>query len=159
MRCKRNRPASICCEREVCYLTTVSKPSVIQRLARSTAVHVAGAFVAMGSWAVFANADAGAAPALMAGAVQGSLSAFITLTLKRSLEGLAQRMLHRGLPAFVLPLVLCLGTSFIVLVSSHVLAGTPNVVATIAVPFSVASTYATIYRFTLWKSSRSHDVN
>ncbi|NRA31278.1 MAG: hypothetical protein HRU11_13565 [Parvularculaceae bacterium] len=121
-------------------------------------MHVAGAFIAMGSWAVFANRDAGMSAALIAGGVQGSLSALITLTLKRSLEALARRMNHQGFQAFALPLILCLGTSFTVLVSSHVLAGTPNVAATIAVPFSVASTYATIYRFTLWKSARAHDV-
>jgi len=107
--------------------------------------------MAMGSWAFLANLSAGLGPALLAGLVQGALSALITLTLKRSLEALARRLPQHGLLYFILPLILCLGVSLTVLVSAHVTAGTPNVLTTIAVPYSVASTYALIYRYSLWK--------
>lgn len=61
------------------------------RVARSSAVHVAFAFIGMGSWAVFAN-HAHAMPApLLAGLVQGGLSGAITLFLKRLVEALAAR--------------------------------------------------------------------
>lgn len=47
-------------------------------LARSSVVHVAFAFFAMGAWATFANRSAGMSHALIAGLLQGALSGGIT---------------------------------------------------------------------------------
>src|ERR1700741_2054103 len=75
--------------------------SATARLARSSALHVGFACLAMGGWAVFANRAHPPAPMLLAGLVQGLLSGAITLVLKRSLEAMAARL--SGPFAFVLP--------------------------------------------------------
>jgi hypothetical protein len=113
----------------------------------STAVHVAFAFLAMGGWAVFANRAHGLGPALLAGVVQGTISAVITLLMKRGLEALFARL--SGVPAVVLPpLASCL-IVLAVLVGLHTLAGTREIWATIAVPYAVSSSYAIIYTLRL----------
>lgn len=121
-------------------------------LARSTAAHVAFAFLAMGGWAVFANRAHAPAAAATAGATQGAVSAIITLILKQSLEAMFARL--SGLAAVVLPpLATCVVVLF-VLFSVHRLAGTPEVWATIAVPYAVSSTYAWVYTASLALAAR-----
>ncbi len=126
------------------------------RLAGSSLVHVAVAFLAMGGWALFANrAHAFPAP-LVAGVVQGALSAAITLVLKRMIEGLAARL--PGLAALVLPPVTAIGLSIALLTTMHGLAGTPEILATIIVPVSVTALYSSLYSATLWRSRKAgHD--
>ena len=113
------------------------------RLAKSAVVHVAFAFLAMGGWALFANRahglDAAGAPAL----VQGTISAALTLVLKRALEAMAARL--SGAPAYALPPFITASLILGVLLAVHSLIGTPEVAATIAVPWSVSTLYALVY--------------
>lgn len=119
-------------------------------LARHSAVHMAGAFLAMGGWAVFANRAHPMPEPLIAGVVQGSVSALITLLLKRMIEGVSARM--TGHVALVVPVVLAACLSLALLVTLHSLAGTPEIAATISVPLSVSTGYAFIFSLALWRS-------
>lgn len=128
------------------------KPSPVAGLARSSALHVGFACLAMGGWAAFANRAHPLGPMLLVGLVQGLLSGAITLVLKRSLEAMAKRV--SGPFAFVLPpLVTCI-VVLAVLLGAHHLAGTPEVWATIAVPYAVSSSYAWIYNASLVLAGR-----
>jgi hypothetical protein len=111
-------------------------------LARASGIHVAIACLAMGSWAFFANRAHGAgafAPAI----AQAALSGLITLVLKKSLERMSVRL--TGFLAYVLPPLVTASAILILLVSVHALIGTPEIIATIAVPWSVSTTYAFVY--------------
>ena len=120
------------------------------RLARSSAVHVLFAFLAMGGWAVLANrAHAMPAP-LFAGVIQGGLSAAITLFLKRVIEALALHL--HGVAALLAPPVITCLVSASLLTLIHTLSGTPEVLATIALPMTVATSYAALYNVSLWKA-------
>ena len=125
------------------YHSTMSLPAPIAQLARSTAVHVAFAFFAMGAWAAFANHTHGWMRALIAALVQGTLSGAITFGLKRSLEAMAARL--TGPAALIVPPLVTCVVVLAVLLGAHRLAGTPEVWATIAVPYAVSSSYAWIY--------------
>ena len=110
---------------------------------RSTALHVGFAFVAMGAWAAFANRGHGDGALLAAFVVQGALSAVITLVMKRGLEaghagltGLAARLLP--------PLISCLLIAAL-LTGVHSVAGTPEILRTIALPWTVSTLYAFLY--------------
>lgn len=125
---------------------------LIRRLAQSAAVHVGVAFLAMGGWAVYANSAHPMPKPFWAGLVQGALSGAITYVLKRSLDALRGRM-ARGLGWWLPPLI-ALGFSLCLLVAVHRLAATPEITRTISVPFTVASTYAIIYNFLMWRHDR-----
>jgi len=111
---------------------------------------MAGAFLAMGGWAVFANRAHPMPEPLIAGALQGTISAIITLLLKGMIEAVSARL--SGLPALVLPPLLAAGVSLALLLTLHGLAGTPEIALTIAVPLTVSTTYAFIYSLALWRS-------
>ena len=121
--------------------------SAVAGLARSGAVHGAFAFLAMGAWAAFANRSHGPAAMAMAGVIQAAISCAITLILKRSLEAMFARL--RGPAAVIAPPTVTMAVVLAVLVTIHTLAGTPEVWATIAVPYTVSSSYAWIYTLTL----------
>lgn len=123
--------------------------AAIARLAGSSVVHVLFAFLAMGGWAVFANRAHAMPASLLAGLVQGGLSACITLFLKRLIEWLAARL--SGVAALVVPPAAAALVSASLLTAIHALAGTPEIAATIALPLTVATAYAAIYNFSLWK--------
>jgi hypothetical protein len=123
----------------------------LAKLARASAVHVAVAFVAMGGWTLFANRTHGAA-ALAPALAQGTVSALITLVLKRTLELLAARL--SGWRALVLPPLLTASVILAVLIGVHRLIGTPEIAATIAVPWSVSTLYAIVYTAALAKGRR-----
>ena len=110
---------------------------------RSTALHVGFAFVAMGGWAAFANRDHGAGAMMLAFAVQGALSALITLVMKRGLEAGHARM--SGLAARLVPPLISCAAIAALLSAVHALAGTPEVLRTIAVPWTVSTLYAFVY--------------
>ncbi|MDO9416450.1 hypothetical protein [Pararhizobium sp.] len=115
----------------------------LRRLATSSSVHVLFAFVAMGSWAVFANRAHAMPKPLTAGLVQGTLSACLTLFLKSAIDALSTRF--SGVPAYVAPpLIACLASSG-ALAAIHALSGTPEILKTIAVPLVVSTTYAALY--------------
>jgi len=125
-------------------------PTTLAALARSSVVHVAFAFLAMGAWAVFANRAAGTSHALVAGLVQGTLSGAITLGLKRFLEAASARL--PGVWAFVVPPAISCAVILGLLVAAHILAGTRNVFATISLPYAVSSTYAWIYTWAVTRN-------
>ncbi|QND48121.1 hypothetical protein HB780_21030 [Rhizobium lusitanum] len=119
----------------------------VRALAGSSVVHLLFAFLAMGGWAVFANRMHPMPRPVIAGLVQGILSACLTLFLKSVIDALSKRF--RGLAAlWAPPLIACLGSSGI-LVTIHALSGTPEIVKTIAVPLLVSTSYATLYNYSI----------
>lgn len=118
----------------------------------STIAHVGFGFLAMGAWAVFANRFHPLPQALLAGLVQGTLSGLLTLCLKMGLEWLNTRF--AGLAALLAPPLITAAAILAVLTSAHTIAGTPELFATIAVPFSVSTTYAVVYNWGLWRRRR-----
>lgn len=121
-------------------------------LTRSSVVHVAFAFLAMGSWAAFANRAHPMPAPLLAGLIQGALSAVITLLLKRGIEELAKRF--AGLAALLAPPLIAGLVSASLLTVIHTIGGTPEIGRTIAVPLSVATSYAALYNLSLWRSRK-----
>ncbi len=118
-------------------------------MASSTIAHVGFAFLAMGAWAMFANRAHAPPQILLAGIVQGTLSGLLTLGLKKGLEWLGARF--GGVLALIAPPLITATTILAVLTGAHTLAGTPEIAATIAVPFAVSTSYACVYNFSLWK--------
>ncbi|WP_293798016.1 hypothetical protein [uncultured Bosea sp.] len=121
----------------------------LARLMRSSIVHVGFAFVAMGSWAAFANRAHPMPAPLQAGLLQGAISATITLVLKRAIEYLASRF--SGLAALLAPPVIAGLVSASLLTLLHTIGGTPEIAKTIAVPLTVATSYAALYNYSLWR--------
>lgn len=111
-------------------------------LARATPVHVAVAFAAMGGWALYANRGHGDA-AWAAALAQGTMSGLITLALKRALEAMGARL--AGAAAYALPPLVTASVILAALAAAHRLIGTPEIVRTIAVPWSVSTLYAILY--------------
>jgi hypothetical protein len=124
----------------------------VARLMRSSVVHIAFAFVAMGSWAAFANRAHPMPAPLQAGLIQGALSAVITLFLKRGIEGLSRRF--TGLVALLAPPMIAGLVSASALTTIHMIGVTPEIGRTIVVPLTVATSYAALYNFSLWRSRR-----
>ncbi len=141
-----------------------------ETLAKSTFVHVAFGFLAMGAWAVFANRDHPLPQALLAGLVQGAISGALTLFLKKFLEWMSAYMdrrrprRHAPAPAgegaggpywlqLFLPPLITATAILAILTTAHTLAGTPEVLATIAVPFTVSTSYAILYNLRLWRAA------
>ena len=122
---------------------------MISTLARQNWPSAAVAFVAMGAWAMFVNRAHGWSSILAAGAVQGVLSACITLGLKRLIETLMP--LFSGWSARVLPPLACCLTSVVLLSAIHCLSGTPEIAATMAVPVIVSTLYAAAYTHILYR--------
>lgn len=115
------------------------------QMLQSTVTHVAFAFVVMGGWGVYANLAHPMPEPLVAGFLQGLMSAVLTLFLKKTVDRL------RPVFAYVTgfwapPLIACIGsTSLLVLV--HWLGGTPEILRTILVPVTVAISYIAVYNF------------
>lgn len=152
-----------------------------ETLAQNTVVHVAFGFLAMGAWAVFANRDHPLGQALLAGLVQGAISGLLTLVLKKFLEWMSKRLSPalrqaqgdaggitpalegsqprpveggaRSLIALILPPLITATAIATILTTAHTLAGTPEVLATIAVPFTVSTSYAILYNLRLWRAA------
>lgn len=101
----------------------------------------------MGAWAVYANRAHEMPAPLVAGIVQGVLTATITLFLKRTIEGIFHRT--TGSLRLVLPPLAAFLISLVLLVVIHTLAGTPALLATISVPLTVSTLYALLYAITL----------
>lgn len=116
-------------------------------LVRSKALHAGGGFVLMGGWAFFANRAHDMPAPLVAGLVQGLLTASITLVLKRLIEGIFHRSV--GWQRMVVPPLAAFLISVFLLTGIHTVAGTPAVLATISVPLTVSTLYAFLYTLTL----------
>jgi hypothetical protein len=119
--------------------------------AQSTLFHVGFGFVAMGAWAVFANRHHELPQALLAGLVQGTISGALTLVLKKFLEWFNAKL--KGAAALVLPPLITAASILAILTTAHTLAGTPEILATIAVPFTVSTSYAILYNLRLWRAA------
>jgi hypothetical protein len=117
--------------------------SNLNTLARSSAVHVAFAFLAMGAWAAFANREAGLGRALVTGVLQGALSAAITFGLKWFLERASARF--EGVWAAIVPPTTSCAVILVLLLAAHSAAGTRRIWATISLPYAVSSTFAWVY--------------
>lgn len=89
---------------------------------------------------------------LQAGLIQGALSAVITLVLKRGIEVLARRF--SGLAALLVPPVVAGAVSASLLTTIHMVGGTPEIGRTIAIPLTVATSYAALYNFSLWRTGK-----
>jgi len=126
----------------------------MREFARSSMVHVAVAFLAMGGWAVFANRAHALPKPLVAGLVQGALSGVITLVLKRMIEAIAARL--GGIASLVLPPLIAVALSLAILTTMHTLAGTPEILATMALPLGVTALYSILYAAALWRQKVSH---
>lgn len=122
---------------------------MIADLAQRAEVHMAVAFVAMGGWALVANWGHPMPAPLVAAGAQGLFSAGITFALKRGLDRLrGQPGRSRGL--WLPPLVMC-SLALLTLVALHLLAGTPEIPATVSLPFAVSTTYAIVYNTLRWR--------
>lgn len=131
-----------------------------EQMASNTVVHVAFGFLAMGAWAVFANRDHPIEQALLAGFVQGLISGTLTLFLKKGLERMSAMFFRsrnheggRNIAALIVPPLITATAIATILVTAHTLAGTPEVLTTIAVPFTVSTTYAILYNLRLWRAA------
>ena len=125
----------------------------MERLTKSSPVHIAFGFLAMGGWALFANRDHGLAGAWLPALVQGILSGALTGALKKTLEALDGRL--AGALAFAVPPAITAGSILTLLTLVHTLIGTPEVLATIAVPWSISTLYAIVYNAGLVRARRS----
>ena len=118
----------------------------------STPLHMLVAFMAMGAWAAWANHDHATAQMWRAALLQGALSALLTLYLKRVVEAINQH--YEGATALWLPPLVAVTGSAALLVALHLVAGTPAIVATVAVPLLVSSSYVSLYNLTLVRNRR-----
>lgn len=125
----------------------------MRRLLRSSLVHVAFGFLLMGGWALFANRAHGLAGAWLPALAQGTISGALTGALKKTLEALDGRL--SGVLAYVVPPAVTAGSILTLLVLAHSLIGTPELVATIAFPWSVSTLYAIVYNAGLVRTRRS----
>jgi len=125
----------------------------MERLLKSSPVHIAFGFVMMGGWALFANRSHGLAGAWLPALVQGILSGALTGVLKKTLEALDGRL--SGVPAFAVPPAVTAGSILTLLTLVHTAIGTPEVIATIAVPWSVSTLYAIVYNAGLVRARRN----
>ncbi|MDU9004444.1 hypothetical protein [Sedimentitalea todarodis] len=119
---------------------------------KSTPLHVAFAFLAMGGWAIYANAAHPMPGPLPAGLVQGSISAGLTLFLKRTVDWLRPTF-SQGI-GHVAPALIASSASAILLIIAHMLAGTPEIAKTIAVPLLVSASYILTYNFMSQRRAR-----
>lgn len=125
----------------------MAQSSSMSQTARSTPLHVAVAFVAMGGWAALANSAHGPRAMLPAFLVQGALSAVLMLLLKRGLEALYARL--PGPAARIAPPLISCTLIAGVLTAVHALAGTPEILKTVALPWTASTLYAFVYTATL----------
>jgi mannose/fructose/N-acetylgalactosamine-specific phosphotransferase system component IIC len=125
----------------------------MERLLKSSLVHIAFGFLAMGGWALFANRGHGLDGAWLPALVQGTISGALTGVLKKTLETLDGRL--KGAPALVVPPAVTAGSILTLLVLVHAAIGTPEVIATIAVPWSVSTLYAIVYNAGLVRARRN----
>lgn len=130
-------------------------PDHLQRMLQSSITHLLFAFIVMGSWAIFANWPYPFPRPYIAGLVQGVLSATITYLLKRTIERLAIKC--TGISALWAPPLIACSISLCILVTIHFAAGTPEVIRTISLPFSVATIYAVIYNYSLWNGRSTNN--
>lgn len=102
--------------------------------------HILFAFVGMGSWAVWANRMHDMPAPLIAGVVQGLISASLTVVMQTLILAVLDRTGRKPL-AIICASLMSLGTLLVI----HTLAGTPEVVLTIALPWCIGISYAVLF--------------
>lgn len=120
---------------------------------KSSLVHIAFGSLLMGGWALFANRSHGLAAAWLPALVQGIISGALTGALKKTLESLDGRL--SGFLAYAVPPAVTAGSILVLLTLVHSLIGTPELVATIAFPWTVSTLYAIVYNAGLVRARRS----
>lgn len=110
---------------------------------QKTWVHMLIGALMMGAWAGFANRAHPMPVPLIAGLVQGLLSAALTAYLKSAVEYLGRRIV--GFARFILPPLIAVTGSGMLLYIVHSLAGTPEIWATLSVPLIVSGSYVFIW--------------
>ncbi len=122
--------------------------TLMHTLARSSAMHAAFAATLLGGWAVYANSGHPMPAPLIAGIVQGALSAVIAVGQKAIMERVHART--QTLPP---PILASVTFSLIVIVVLHTLARTPELLATISLPWTIGLIYSTLYTLTLHRTA------
>ena len=96
----------------------------------------------------------------ISGFVQGLISGTLTLFLKKGLERMSAMFFRarqsdegmgRNMAALFVPPIVTATAIATILVTAHTLAGTPEILTTIAVPFTVSTAYAILYNLKLWR--------
>jgi len=123
---------------------------LIRALARSSAVHGAVAAALLGGWALWANRMHPMPAPLVAGLVQGALSATIAIAQKKIIEAV-----HARTRTPVPPILAACAFSLAVILVVHTLARTPELLATMSLPWGVGCLYAAIYAATLHRLART----
>ncbi|CTQ31400.1 hypothetical protein [Jannaschia rubra] len=108
----------------------------------STPLRMAVAFVLMWGWAVLATRIHPMPAPMIAVPTQGALSAALTAGLKRGVEALSR---HIG--GSLLPALAALAASATLLVAAHLVAGTPESAATVAMPLAVSGSYVLLFSY------------
>jgi hypothetical protein len=126
---------------------------MFKTLARSSLVHVAFGFLLMGGWALYANSGHGLSAAWLPALAQGTISGLLTGALKKTLEALDGKL--TGFLAYVVPPAVTAASILALLVLVHRLIGTPELVRTIAFPWSVSTLYAFVYNARLVRDRRA----
>lgn len=98
------------------------------------------AFLLWGGWAVFVNSKGGWDKALVAGVVQGSASAILTLIMATAVVWQAQ-MLANPLFKALLPPVVTVAMTGTLLYAAHAICGTAHPSRTMLLPMTVAFFY------------------
>lgn len=120
----------------------------LHRIAAHRASHIAFAFLGMGGWAFWANRMHDMPVPMIAGVVQGLISASLTVAMQALILATLRRSHSKPL-AMVLAGLMSLAT----LLTIHSLAGTPEILVTIALPWCIGLTYAVL--FTLGQSRKA----
>ncbi|SDY36362.1 hypothetical protein SAMN05444004_101245 [Jannaschia faecimaris] len=115
---------------------------MIRTLARQTWLHVAAGAALMGGWAAFANRGHPTSEMVQAAVVQGLMSGLLTAVLKIVADHLLRILPHWTLAAGIALLI-----SGTMLVKVHLMAGTPELGATVVVPLLVSGSYVFLYCF------------
>ncbi len=130
-------------------------------LAGHRITHMTFGFALMGAWAWFANRTHPMPAPIIAGIVQGSLSAVLTLMFKAIMDWILPLLIrlpllrvHTGIGtglAIAVPTATVFLLSNAILRMAHGQAGTPEVGATIVVPIFAVSLYALVYSTIRWR--------
>ncbi len=124
--------------------------SLFRTIIAHRATHIAFAFVALGGWAFWANRMHEMPAPLIAGLLQGVISATITIGLQWIIHRVYGRTRNAGLSMITAALF-----SLATISSLHALAGTPEIMATIAIPWMVGCIYVIAYTSGLHRRSRA----
>ncbi|WP_310448306.1 hypothetical protein [Thiobacillus sp.] len=113
------------------------------------------AFVLWGGWAYYINGGNANPASLTAAGVQGSASFIITLLMVRAITWLHGRV-PSGTRQVWLPSVITLSSTGSILIAAHWLAGTPQILPTIAPALLVGGLFCLFTSHTLLQSETQH---